>query len=201
MFPAVAVELITMAGSKNRGKPVPHARSVAKARNRVHRLIAGPGGVYICDETQRSLAATSPEEQVALAAARDFTQDSHLKRIMEQLNQYVIGQDRAKVLRLPWANHYKRVAAGMQIDDVELGKSVNILGGPTGCGKQDLAQTLAKILDVLLYCGRNGADRGRRVGGATSKYPARLIQSADLDISRAEKRHRLHRRDRQDNCS
>jgi ATP-dependent Clp protease ATP-binding subunit ClpX len=108
---------------------------------------------------------------------------------MEQLNQYVIGQERAKkVLSVAVYNHYKRVAAGMQIDDVELGKSNILLVGPTGCGKTLLAQTLAKILDVpFCIADATALTEAGYVGEDVENILLRLIQAADFDISRAEK--------------
>jgi ATP-dependent Clp protease ATP-binding subunit ClpX len=161
-----------------------------KSQEQVHRLIAGPGGVYICDECIDLCQEIIAEEQAAPAAARlPITKMPTPKRIMEQLNQYVIGQVRAKkVLSVAVYNHYKRVAAGMQIDDVELGKSNILLVGPTGCGKTLLAQTLAKILDVpFCIADATALTEAGYVGEDVENILLRLIQAADFDISRAEK--------------
>src|SRR5579884_3560266 len=161
-----------------------------KSQEQVHRLIAGPGGVYICDECIDLCQEIIAEEQSAAPATRlPITKIPTPKRIMEQLNQYVIGQDRAKkVLSVAVYNHYKRVAAGMQIDDVELGKSNILLVGPTGCGKTLLAQTLAKILDVpFCIADATALTEAGYVGEDVENILLRLIQAADFDISRAEK--------------
>ncbi|PZS01654.1 MAG: ATP-dependent Clp protease ATP-binding subunit ClpX, partial [Chloroflexi bacterium] len=85
-------------------------------------------------------------------------------------------------------NHYKRVAAGMQIDDVELGKSNILLIGPTGCGKTLLAQTLAKVLDVpFCIADATALTEAGYVGEDVENILLRLIQAADFDIARAEK--------------
>ncbi|MDE3076301.1 MAG: ATP-dependent Clp protease ATP-binding subunit ClpX, partial [Chloroflexota bacterium] len=107
----------------------------------------------------------------------------------EQLNQYVIGQDRAKkVLSVAVYNHYKRVSAGMQIDEVELAKSNILLVGPTGCGKTLLAQTLAKILDVpFSIADATALTEAGYVGEDVENILLRLIQAADYDIARAER--------------
>ena len=161
-----------------------------KSQEQVHRLIAGPGGVYICDECIDLCQEIIAEEQQTPTAARlPITKIPTPKRIMEQLNQYVIGQERAKkVLSVAVYNHYKRVAAGMQIDDVELGKSNILLVGPTGCGKTLLAQTLAKILDVpFCIADATALTEAGYVGEDVENILLRLIQAADFDISRAEK--------------
>src|SRR5947209_4293941 len=161
-----------------------------KSQEQVHRLIAGPGGVYICDECIDLCQEIIAEEQSAAPATRlPITKIPTPKRITEQLNQYVIGQDRAKkVLSVAVYNHYKRVAAGMQIDDVELGKSNILLVGPTGCGKTLLAQTLARVLDVpFCIADATALTEAGYVGEDVENILLRLIQAADFDISRAEK--------------
>jgi ATP-dependent Clp protease ATP-binding subunit ClpX len=161
-----------------------------KSQEQVHRLIAGPGGVYICDECIELCQEIIQEEHSAAPATRlPITKIPTPKRITEQLNQYVIGQDRAKkVLSVAVYNHYKRVAAGMQIDDVELGKSNILLIGPTGCGKTLFAQTLARILDVpFCIADATALTEAGYVGEDVENILLRLIQAADFDISRAEK--------------
>jgi len=178
-----------MAGSKN-PRVQYRCSFCGKSQEQVHRLIAGPGGVYICDECIDLCQEIIAEEQAAPAAQRlQITKVPTPKRIMEQLNQYVIGQDRAKkVLSVAVYNHYKRVAAGMQIDDVELGKSNILLIGPTGCGKTLLAQTLAKVLDVpFCIADATALTEAGYVGEDVENILLRLIQAADFDISRAEK--------------
>jgi len=178
-----------MAGSKN-PRVQYRCSFCGKSQEQVHRLIAGPGGVYICDECIDLCQEIIAEEQSAPAAQRlPITKIPTPKRIMEQLNQYVIGQERAKkVLSVAVYNHYKRVAAGMQIDDVELGKSNILLVGPTGCGKTLLAQTLAKILDVpFCIADATALTEAGYVGEDVENILLRLIQAADFDISRAEK--------------
>ncbi len=178
-----------MAGSKN-PRVQYRCSFCGKSQEQVHRLIAGPGGVYICDECIDLCQEIIAEEQSTPATQRlPITKIPTPKRIMEQLNQYVIGQDRAKkVLSVAVYNHYKRVAAGMQIDDVELGKSNILLVGPTGCGKTLLAQTLAKVLDVpFCIADATALTEAGYVGEDVENILLRLIQAADFDISRAEK--------------
>jgi ATP-dependent Clp protease ATP-binding subunit ClpX len=161
-----------------------------KSQEQVHRLIAGPGGVYICDECIDLCREIIEEEQANAPKQKlPITKIPPPKRIFEQLNQYVIGQNRAKrVLSVAVYNHYKRVAAGMQIDDVELGKSNVLLVGPTGCGKTLLAQTLARVLDVpFCIADATALTEAGYVGEDVENILLRLIQAADFDIPRAEK--------------
>ena len=161
-----------------------------KSQEQVHRLIAGPGGVYICDECIDLCREIIEEEQASAPKQKlPITKIPPPKRIFEQLNQWVIGQERAKkVLSVAVYNHYKRVAAGMQIDDVELGKSNILLVGPTGCGKTLLAQTLARILDVpFCIADATALTEAGYVGEDVENILLRLIQAADFDVARAEK--------------
>jgi ATP-dependent Clp protease ATP-binding subunit ClpX len=161
-----------------------------KSQDQVRRLIAGPGGVYICDECIELCREIIEEEQAPQHKARlPQGRIPTPKRIYEQLNQYVIGQDRAKkVLAVAVYNHYKRVQAGMQVDDVELQKSNILLVGPTGCGKTLLAQTLAKILDVpFCIADATALTEAGYVGEDVENILLRLIQAADYDIARAER--------------
>src|SRR5438128_7245335 len=161
-----------------------------KSQDQVQRLIAGPGGVYICDECIDLCREIIEEEQASAPKQKlPITKIPPPKRIFDQLNQWVIGQERAKkVLSVAVYNHYKRVAAGMQIDDVELGKSNILLVGPTGCGKTLLAQTLARILDVpFCIADATALTEAGYVGEDVENILLRLIQAADFDIPRAEK--------------
>ncbi len=162
-----------------------------KTQEQVRRLIAGPGGVYICDECIE-LCREIIEEEAAQPAQKAKFPANRIptpKRIYELLNQYVIGQERAKkVLSVAVYNHYKRISAGMQVDDVELQKSNILLVGPTGCGKTLLAQTLAKILDVpFCIADATALTEAGYVGEDVENILLRLIQAADYDIARAER--------------
>jgi len=161
-----------------------------KSQDQVQRLIAGPGGVYICDECIDLCREIIEEEQATIAKPRLQTGKIPApKKIYEQLSQYVIGQDRAKKsLAVAVYNHYKRIGVGMQIDEVELGKSNILLIGPTGCGKTLLAQTLAKILDVpFCIADATALTEAGYVGEDVENILLRLIQTADFDIARAER--------------
>ena len=102
----------------------------------------------------------------------------------------MIGQERAKkVLSVAVYNHYKRVNAGNQVDDVELQKSNILLVGPTGCGKTLLAQTLAKVLDVpFCIADATSLTEAGYVGEDVENILLRLIQAADFDVARAAAR-------------
>ncbi|HLX56737.1 MAG TPA: ATP-dependent Clp protease ATP-binding subunit ClpX [Ktedonobacteraceae bacterium] len=161
-----------------------------KSQDQVQRLIAGPGGVYICDECIDLCREIIEEEQATIAKPRLQTGKIPTpKKIYEQLSQYVIGQERAKKsLAVAVYNHYKRIGVGMQIDDVELGKSNILLIGPTGCGKTLLAQTLAKILDVpFCIADATALTEAGYVGEDVENILLRLIQTADFDVARAER--------------
>ncbi|RQD72527.1 MAG: ATP-dependent Clp protease ATP-binding subunit ClpX, partial [Halanaerobium sp. MSAO_Bac5] len=118
-----------------------------KSQDQVKKLVAGPG-VYICDECIE-LCNEIVEEEIDEEMDLQLSEIPKPKEIKEILDQYVIGQERAKKsLSVAVYNHYKRVNSNMVVDDVELQKSNIMMVGPTGCGKTLMAQTLARILDV-----------------------------------------------------
>jgi ATP-dependent Clp protease ATP-binding subunit ClpX len=162
-----------------------------RAHDEVNRLIAGPEGVFICDECVDLCREILEEEAVAYKPPTEFKVERMLspKEILEHLNQYVVGQERAKrVLSVAVYNHYKRINSGGTIDDVELEKSNILLVGPTGCGKTLLAQTLARILDVpFCIADATALTEAGYVGEDVENILLRLIQAADFDIHRAEK--------------
>jgi ATP-dependent Clp protease ATP-binding subunit ClpX len=162
----------------------------SRSQDQVTRLIAGPDGVFICDECVDLCKEILREEEVPSDSQSVFTGDIlSPQEIYERLDQYVIGQDRAKkVLSVAVYNHYKRITSDLKKDGVELQKSNILLIGPTGCGKTLLAQTLARILDVpFCIADATALTEAGYVGEDVENILLRLIQAADYDISRAEK--------------
>lgn len=163
-----------------------------RTQEEVNRLIAGPDQVFICDECV-DLCRDILEEDNSVQAAADFQLNRipSPREIYERLNEWVVGQDRAKkVLSVAVYNHYKRINRQTRPgkgDDVELQKSNILLIGPTGCGKTLLAQTLARILDVpFCIADATALTEAGYVGEDVENILLRLIQAADYDIQRAE---------------
>ncbi len=158
-----------------------------KNQDQVKKLVAGPG-VYICDECIE-LCNEIVEEELDEELELEFENVPKPKEIKEYLDQYVIGQDRAKKsLSVAVYNHYKRVNSNMMIDDVELQKSNIMMVGPTGCGKTLMAQTLAKIIDVpIAITDATSLTEAGYVGEDVENILLKLIQAADYDVEKAEK--------------
>lgn len=157
-----------------------------KTQRQVKKLIAGPG-VYICDECVDLCNEILEEE---LDAEREIKLEELPKprQIYEYLNQYIVGQERAKkTLAVAVYNHYKRIYKVHRHDEVELQKSNILLLGPTGCGKTLLAQTLARFLNVpFAIADATSLTEAGYVGEDVENVLLRLIQAADYDVKRAE---------------
>lgn len=163
-----------------------------KSKEEVRRLIAGPGGVFICDDcvdickamVDETLDKESKTEEVPLKKPAE---------IKAELDKYIVGQDKAKkVLSVAVYNHYKRINSLMKSkkadDGVEIEKSNILLLGPTGCGKTLLARTLAKILNVpFATSDATTLTEAGYVGEDVENILLKLIQAADFDVERAQK--------------
>ena len=161
-----------------------------KSQKQVKKLIAGPG-VYICDECI-DLCNEIIEEELSESSDLKFDELPKPKEIHDFLEQYVIGQDKAKrTLSVAVYNHYKRIQAGgsggSRDESVELAKSNILLMGPTGCGKTHLAQTLARMLNVpFAIADATALTEAGYVGEDVENILLKLIQAADYDVKRAE---------------
>ncbi len=159
-----------------------------KSQKEVKKLIAGPT-VYICDECI-GLCNDIIAEEIDREESKDtklrIPRPSEIKAI---LDEYVIGQDRAKkVLSVAVHNHYKRIESKVQLDDVELQKSNILVLGPTGSGKTLLAQTLARILNVpFTIADATCLTEAGYVGEDVENIIVNLLQAADGDIERAQR--------------
>ena len=168
-----------------------HCSFCGKAQGQVKRLIAGPDRVFICDECVALCGQIITEESPA-SASRDssgiMAKEVNPKWLYQRLDEYVVGQDRAKkVLSVAVYNHYKRIWSNQKAIDVELHKSNILLVGPAGSGKTLLAQTLAKVLDVpFAIADATSLTEAGYVGEDVENILLRLIQAADFDVSRAE---------------
>ena len=161
-----------------------------KTQDQVKKMIAGPGGVYICDECV-DICADIIEEEYEDEPEMEDMEINLLKpvEIKNFLDEYVIGQEEAKkVMAVSVYNHYKRVMAPKDDDDeVELQKSNIIMIGPTGSGKTYLAQTLAKIINVpFAIADATTLTEAGYVGEDVENILLKLIQAADYDIERAQ---------------
>ena len=159
-----------------------------KSQKEVKKLIAGPT-VYICDECIglcNDIIAEEVEKEVPAGGSQPIPKPAEIKTV---LDEYVIGQERAKKnLAVAVYNHYKRIEAKAQKDEVELQKSNILLIGPTGSGKTLLAKTLARILKVpFAIADATTLTEAGYVGEDVENIIVQLLQNADHDIERAQR--------------
>ncbi|MDR3120582.1 MAG: ATP-dependent Clp protease ATP-binding subunit ClpX [Clostridiales bacterium] len=159
-----------------------------KSQEQVKRLVAGPG-VYICDECIELCSEIIDEELEDTKLDLEYNELPKPKEIKAALDQYVIGQDRAKkAMAVAVYNHYKRITSPPRANDVELQKSNIAIIGPTGCGKTLLAQTLAKIIDApFAIADATSLTEAGYVGEDVENILLKLIQAAGYDVEKAEK--------------
>ena len=175
--------------ANNKMTPQPICSFCGRTSDEVERLIAGPG-VYICNECIEVCGSILKEEH--RKAEADSVKGMKLpvpQEIKKYLDQYVIGQDEAKIaLSVAVYNHYKRIMSQLRNDDVEIQKSNIIMLGPTGSGKTLLAQTLARFLDVpFAISDATSLTEAGYVGEDVENILLRLIQAADYDIEKAQR--------------
>ncbi|MBL0849185.1 MAG: ATP-dependent Clp protease ATP-binding subunit ClpX [Candidatus Liberibacter ctenarytainae] len=174
-------------GNGNVPKNALYCSFCGKSQHEVRKLIAGPT-VFICDEcVELCMDIIREENKSSVSKSRQGVLTP--QEILQVLDQYVIGQEKAKkVLSVAVHNHYKRLAHASQNSSVELAKSNILLVGPTGCGKTYLAQTLARIIDVpFTMADATTLTEAGYVGEDVENIILKLLQAADYNVERAQR--------------
>ncbi len=169
---------------------MPRCSFCGKSQDRVGKLVAGPSGVYICNECIELCVEIVDDTCEKISTRSESKQEINLlkpREIKEFLDDYVVGQEEAKrTLSVAVYNHYKRILYGHD-DDVDIQKSNILLLGPTGSGKTYIAQTLAKLLNVpFAIADATALTEAGYVGEDVENILLKVIQAADYDIERAQ---------------
>ncbi len=175
-----------MAPHQRTRSAVPTCSFCGKRHDEVSKLIAGPD-VNICDECVKLCNEIVAEDRARKKGGPAIHVPAP-KEIKDFLDQYVVGQERAKrILSVAVHNHYKRLTTGAEVDGVELQKTNVLLIGPSGCGKTLLAESLARMLDVpFAIVDATTLTEAGYVGDDVENVILKLLQSADFDCARAE---------------